>query len=158
MLKKQYEIMIDNQCGCIVDEAELVSAILWKTKKPVASIKRVFVHSRYPAISIYGKKHHVHRLLMSYWQGRNLKRREYVHHKDGNRFNALWKNLELIDEKEHQSFHNIGRLFSLSHRRKTAEANRKRKGIKIKKTVDVPMDELHKLLSAEHSINYCAKY
>lgn len=62
----------------------------------------------------------------------------YVHHIDGNKLNANLENLELIDSKRHQSYHNKEKKLTKEHRKKISEANKKRKGIKIKKRVDMP--------------------
>ena len=44
----QKPIQIINNCGCIVDEEELVKAILWYSGKPVARIKTITIHVKYP--------------------------------------------------------------------------------------------------------------
>ena len=80
------------------------------------------------------KKIHIHRLLMMYKLQSDINENLYVHHKDGNKLNAQLYNLELIDSKKHQSIHNKNKKLSAKHRRKISEANKKRKGIKIKKT------------------------
>lgn len=67
MIKKQKHIRFINDCGCIVDESELEKAILWYQKSPTASIKHIYMHSKYPAITIHKEKCHIHRLLMLYW-------------------------------------------------------------------------------------------
>ena len=43
--------------------ADLIRAILWNAKRPVLSLKNVFLNGCYYAISIHGEKIHIHRLL-----------------------------------------------------------------------------------------------
>jgi hypothetical protein len=90
----------------VVDEGELIKAILWYSSKPIARVKTVYVYGKYPAVSIYNEKIHIHRLLMMYWLNRKLSSEEYVHHKDENRLNALRRNLEIVGQSKHQSQHN----------------------------------------------------
>ena len=102
-IKKQKPIRFTNQCDCIVDYIELEKAIIWYSEKPVARVKTIFMYGRYPAISIYDKKIHVHRLLMMYWLNKDLDRYEYVHHIDRNPLNAISQNLSVLECSEHQS-------------------------------------------------------
>lgn len=134
----QKPIEFINDCGCMVDYKELEKAIIWYSNKPVTRLKKIYMHGRYPAVSIYHEKMHVHRLLMMYWERRKLKTEEHVHHKDENRLNALKENLEILADSKHLSQHNKGRKFSKEHRRKIAEANRLRKGIKYKTNYENP--------------------
>src|ERR1035437_7384640 len=46
------------------------------------------------------------RFVMATHLGRNLKRWEIVHHKDGNRHNNALENLEIISQAEHCKIHN----------------------------------------------------
>ena len=158
IIKEQKPIIIKNQCNAIFDEEELKKAIIWYSERPVSRIKTVYIHGKYPAVSIYFQKIHIHRLLMMYWFQRDLDRNEYIHHKDGNRLNATKENLELIDASIHQSLHNKGKILSKEHRRKIVEANRKRKGVKMKKRVNIPLNELKEFLGKGWSINKIAKY
>src|SRR5699024_765656 len=143
---------------CLVDLAELEKAIIWYSDKPVARLRKIYMHGNYPAVSIYHEKIHVHRLLMMYWEKRRLNREEYVHHKDENKLNALKSNLEIMPESEHQSLHTKGRRFSKEHRKKIAEANKKRKGIKVRRKYNIPNDELRSHLKNGKSINWIAKH
>lgn len=131
-IKVQKPITFKNNCDCIVDYDELEKAILWFSPRPVLSLKAIYIVAKYPAVSICSKKIHVHRLIMMYWEGRKLSTKEYVHHKDHNKLNATRGNLEVVDQSEHQSMHNKGRVFTEEHRRKIGESNRRRKGIKLK--------------------------
>lgn len=153
--KKQQVINFINDCNCLVNYDLLEQAILWYSKDFVFAQKHIFMYGKYPAVSIYNKKIHVHRLLKSYIEKRILERNEYVHHIDGNKLNASISNLEIIKQDEHQSMHNKGRKFSVEHKTKISKANMKRKGIKLKKRIDMPyLDEYVRL---GYSINKIAK-
>lgn len=157
IVKYQKPIVIENTCNCIVDETELKNAIIWYSDKPVARIKKIFMQGNYPAVSIHGEKIHVHRLLMMYWLKRKLDTNEHVHHKDHNKLNALKENLEVIASSKHLSSHNKGKKLSKEHRKKIAEANRRRK-VKYKKRVNIDLNELKSLLDKNWSINRISKY
>lgn len=138
MIKTQKDINFINSCNCIVDYELLKRAMLWYCSKPLYSQRVIYIHSKYPAVSIYDKKIHIHRLLMMYKLQSDIDANFYVHHIDGNKLNANLENLELIDSKRHQSYHNKEKKLTKEHRKKISEANKKRKGIKIKKRVDMP--------------------
>ncbi len=112
IVKKQKPIKFINKCNCSVNFEELEKAIIWFSDKPTAQTKSIFLHGRYPAVSIYDRKIHVHRLLMMYWLNKDLDTKEYVHHLDGNPLNALRINLCLMSASEHQSKTNKGRTQS----------------------------------------------
>ena len=152
----QKAIKFFNDCECLVDLEELEKAILWYSEKPVAKTRKIYMHGRYPAVSIYNEKIHVHRLLMMYWENRKLQRQEHVHHKDENKLNSLKENLEIVSDSIHLSGHNIGKKLSDAHKSKIALANKKRKGVKHKKTVNIPFNELEILLNKGFSINSIA--
>lgn len=61
-LKIQKKIEFDNECKCLVDYSELEKAILWYQKKPSLSKKKIYLHGRYPAVSIHNEKIHVRRV------------------------------------------------------------------------------------------------
>ncbi len=117
IVKYQKDIVFDNRCGAIFSKKQLRTAILYftQTGKPVCRLKRVFMHGKYPAISIHGKKIHIHRIIMSWlgcdWLPTNI----YVHHKDGNKLNNYVNNLMLMGSSEHQSKTNKGRKQSPLH-------------------------------------------
>ena len=142
LLKTQREIKLENTCGALYDESELIDAMLWYSEKPLISVKKVAMHGNYPCVSLGKEKIHIHRLLMMYW----IKSKELdgyvVHHEDLNRLNALKENLSLVYGKTHQSNHNSGKTLRESHRAKIAEANFRRKGVRHKpKRIDVtPLD------------------
>ena len=57
-VKIQKKIEFNNTCNCIVDYNELENAILWYIEKPVQSIKKIYIHGNYPAITINREKIH----------------------------------------------------------------------------------------------------
>ncbi len=126
IVNEQKPIIFINDCDCLVDDRELARAILWFSSKPVTRFKKIYLHGKYPAVSIYDQKAHIHRLLVMYRVGHDLDPTLYVHHKDGNKLNALSDNLEIMPAKTHQSKHNKGRVFTPDHRSKLSEANRRR--------------------------------
>ena len=48
----------------------------------------------------------------------------------------------------HNKNHNEGRVFTKNHKRKISEANKRRKGMKFKKTHNIPISELKDKLRA----------
>lgn len=156
ILKFQKPIDFINDCNCLVDWIELEKAIKWFAKRPVCRAKHVYMHGKYAAISIYEQKIHVHRLLGMYWMNRELERDEYVHHKNGNRFDNRKENLQIMWASEHQSITNKGRIFTDSHKEKISKANTKRNGMKIKKRV--AMSNLNNFILSGWSINKIAKF
>lgn len=158
IVKTQKPIQIVNSCGCAVNIEELIKSILWYSDKPVTQTKKIFMYGKYPAVAIYHEKIHVHRLLMMYWLKRKLTHSEYVHHDNENRFDATKNNLKLIKQSKHQSFHNKGKALTDIHRQKISQANKRRKGMRLKKRVIIPMEELKVLIGNGWSINKIAKY
>jgi len=154
----QQPILFDNTCGCIFDENLLESAIIWYSDKPVQKKKTVSMYGVYPGVSIGKAKIHVHRLIMMYNLRRKLPSSKHVHHKDGNKLNCNISNLELLNASEHLSAHNKGKILTEAHRSRIAEAGKKRKGMKMKKRVDVPAQEVSRLLSEGWSINRISKH
>ena len=158
IVNKQKEIILINKCNCNVDKAELKNAILWYAKNPVIQRKTIYLHGKYPAVSIYKEKLHIHRLLMSYWLKRKLTIDEYVHHKDGDKLNATNVNLEIIRNSVHQSNHNKNKIISKEHKKKIAEANKKRKGTTYNRKYKISVEELKSFLKRGDSINKIAKH
>lgn len=130
----QNKIEFNNTCNCIVDYKILEDAIIWYSKFPVFKNRKIYLHGCYPCVSIYNKKIHVHRLLISYVNNRILTTNEYCHHIDNNKLNANIDNLIIVNDKIHQSLHNAGKTLSLAHRAKISKNNTKRKGIRHKNT------------------------
>ena len=131
IVKSQKEIKFINDCGCIVDEKELAAAILWYQQKPTASIKHIYMHGCYPAISIHKQKIHIHRLLMLYWNKGCLSGK-FVHHINGNKKDDSRENLALVDIELHQSLHNRGKKLSPKVKAAIIYSNHKRKGKRSK--------------------------
>lgn len=129
----QKRIEFNSPKEVLYDEEDLRKAIIWYSHKPVCRLKNVYLHGRYYAVSIHYEKIHIHRLLMKYWKQRDLSRREHVHHIDGNRFNNLKENLELMPAGKHISHHVAGVPLSEEHRAKISLSNKRRKGIKLKR-------------------------
>jgi len=154
----QRRMVFDNQCDCQVDESVLEQAMLWIAERPQCSKKRIFMFGKYPAVSIHGKKYHIHRLVKMYLEKHLIASSIVVHHKDDNRLNAMPYNLEMLTDKEHGSHHNAGKTLSDDHRRKIGLAGRRRKGIKMTKSVRIDLDELKEKLASGTSINKCAKH
>lgn len=155
IVKEKKDIVFINDCNAVFDEKILRKAICWYSLKPVCRIKHIYIHAKYPTISIYDKKIQIHRLLKMYQLGVDLDTNQYVHHIDGNKLNAMLDNLEVIEATAHQSLHNKGKVLSKEHRKKISLANKKRKGIKMKKRVE--MTNLKELLSKGYSINKISK-
>jgi hypothetical protein len=157
-VKVQHEIRLDNFCGCLVDTGLLIAAMEWYAGRPFCGKKRIFMHGKYPAVSLFGKKIHVHRLLGLFQSKEVLVSGLVVHHKDENRMNALLDNLEIQLSKDHASLHNTGKVLSEQHKRKISEANRKRKGVKVKRKYDIPIEELAKMIKSGMSVNKIAAH
>lgn len=156
-VKTQKEISFVNECGCVFDEKDLADAILWYQTSPTHSKKKVYMHGRYPAVSVGNIKIHVHRLLMQYWLGMKLPFYASVHHINENKLDSRKENLSVVINTAHNSNHNKGRIFKEEHRKKLGEANKRRKGMKIKKQHNIPSCQLRDLLKYGFSINYIAQ-
>ena len=123
-------------------------------KKPTLSLKKIYLHGRYPAISIHDEKIHVHRLLVKYWiKNKNLESDIHVHHKNENRLDNRRNNLEIINGRQHLSNHNSGRTFNVQHRNKISKANKKRSGKKQKRMYEISKANLEKMLNDGLSIS-----
>lgn len=157
-VKIQHPMYFENKCGCLFDAELLSGAMIWFAQKPQCGKKTIFMHGRYPAVSIYGTKIHVHRLIGLFLLKNETLDHIHIHHKDHNRLNALPDNLENILDKVHVSSHNKGRQFSPTHRAKISEANRRRKGIKIKRMYDLPLNSLRQMLNEGWSISKIARF
>ena len=116
----------------------LKNAIIWYSLKPVCRIKHIYMHGNYPAVSIYDKKIHIHRLIKMYELKSDIQDGLFVHHINENKMDARKSNLCLVPVSEHQSIHNKGKTLSKEHKEKISLANHKRKGIKIKKRIEMP--------------------
>ena len=126
-VKKQKKINFVNDCEAIVDYKELENAILWYSDSPVTSVKHIYMHGKYPAVSIGKDKIHIHRLLMMYWLDSKIPTEFSVHHIDENRLNASKNNLSVVLNSDH------------NHRK------------------DVSISDVKELLDKGYSINKIAK-
>ncbi len=111
-----------NEAKAMFNATDLREAIHWYAQRGVAPTKKVFMYGRYPAVNIYDKKIHIHRLLMMFYEERDLERGEYVHHIDGNPLNALPQNLEIQSASQHQSQANKGIPHTTEHKKNAANA------------------------------------
>ena len=137
---------------------DLQDAILIRATKPVQQVKNIFLYGRYPAISIGGKKLHIHRLLLEYYLGRRLGEFDVTHHINSNRLDCRKENLQCLSCFEHGSLHNKGKKLSTEHKAKIAEANRNRKGMVYKERIHIPLWLIKSLLQDGVSVNCIAKY
>ena len=155
--KKQKKIKFINSCDCLVDYDLLERAMLWFSAGNLKSPRKIYMHGRYPAVSIFDKKIHIHRLILLYINKGMIVDKMVAHHKDENRRNSQLENLELLSSSIHAKHHNKGKTLSEEHKRKIAEAGKRRKGIKLKKRVNVDLQALKDFLSRGYSINKIAK-
>lgn len=157
-VKIQRAIRFNNTCNCIVDYKELEKAIIWYAKSPVQSIKKIYIHGEYPAITINRDKIHIHRLLMNYWLNTKLPTNFYVHHINENKIDARKENLAVVFITTHQSKHNKGKINTEKQRKATRESNHKRLGIKkgfYRK--DISYTKIWELHQTGYSINKISK-
>jgi hypothetical protein len=156
-VKKQKKIKFVNDCKCLVDYEDLERAILWKQSKPGISIKHIFLFGNYAAVTVDGNKIHIHRLLMEYWLQMELPFQASVHHINENKLDDRKENLSVMVNNAHNSIHMKGRSFSEDHKRKIGQANHKRVGMKMKKRVNIPINELSMYLDSGYSIKKIAE-
>lgn len=123
-------MIIINNCKCMYDEKILVTAMLWFGGDTRRKKKHIYIHGRYPAVSIYDKKIHVHRLLLMFKLKRVLNWNEYAHHKDKNILNANIDNIELMEATLHQKLHRGNVKLSETHKKNIGIANKRRKWLR----------------------------
>jgi len=155
--KNQKKIVFENTCECIVDYELLEKAILWYSNDNVFSKRKIYMHGRYPAISIYKEKIHIHRIILMYLNKEKINRSIVCHHKNGDRKDCSINNIELMSSTLHAKHHNKGKKLSKIHKLKISEANRKRKGIKIRRKYNIDISDLKIYLESGMSINSIAK-
>lgn len=155
--KIQKPLIFINSCNCVCDERLLSSAMIWFSEDTLKSPRKIFMHGLYPAVSIYDKKIHVHRLIGLYLFRDRLAEGMVIHHKDHDRLNASPDNLQLMSNVVHAAHHNKGKTLTDEHKAKIASANRKRKGIKMKRKYNIDAQELRSHLASGKSINAIAK-
>ncbi|MEI2271852.1 HNH endonuclease [Sphingobacterium sp. ML3W] len=157
--KIQKPITFKNNCGCIVNTKVLEKAMIWYCKfKTLKSAKTIFMHGKYPAVSCYNDKIHVHRLIMCYVSGYILPSNLYVHHKDGNKLNSSIDNLEIINASYHQSIHNNGKVLSDNHKKLISEAIKKRRGISTKERTDVSVKNVNEMFQNGNTITDISRH
>lgn len=158
IVNNQKNIIIKNDCDAIFEEKELIEAILWYSDKPVTRIKTVYMHGEYPAVSIYEKKIHIHRLLMMYWLQSEIPTGYLVHHNNRNKLDARKENLSIVSVSYHQSYHNKGKSISEQQKEQIRKSNRTRKGKRrdyYKK--DVSPEYVYQLKESGLSFNQISK-
>jgi hypothetical protein len=134
IVKTQKKVQFENSCNCIFNELYLRTAMEWYAKKPFYNKRKIYLHSKYPTVSMFHEKLHIHRLLVEWIIGRKLKRTEYVHHKNGDVLNNYINNLEIMEASKHQSMHNKNKKISDYQKQQIIKSNKKRKGCKYTKT------------------------
>lgn len=154
--KKQRPIFFSNTCGCIVDYSELEKAILWYQLFPTHSKKKIYLHGKYPCVTIGDTKIHVHRLLMLFWNKSKVMN-QYCHHVNHNKLDCSRYNLISIDVSKHQSCHNLGKIISNEHRVKISIAGKNRKGIPHPRRTDISNSVIQASILMGHSISKISK-
>lgn len=163
--KTQKPLVFINECGCIFDEEMLSKAMLWFSGGTLKSPRKIYLHGLYPAISICDmmdsssiyKKIHVHRLIGLYIYRHRLVDGLVVHHRDRNRLNAMPENLQLMSQTIHASHHNKGKKLTSEHKAKIGKANKRRRGMRMKRKYSIPRGELKNHLSNGLSISAIAR-
>lgn len=157
-LKTQRPIVFHNLCDCIVDYQILEKAILSYAQKPVQRNKKIFLHGKYPGVSIGQEKLHVHRLIGMYIYN-ELDQEKYIyHHKNGNRLDARVENIVPMQQTDHAILHNKGKGLSLATRLAIIERNKRRKGIRTTpKRPDVTKEMVYQMHSSGMSFNAISK-
>lgn len=153
MIKIQKPIKFINDCGALVDYDELSKAAIWYAKSPIANIKHIYMYGEYPAISVKKEKIHIHRLLMMYWINADLPSEYFVHHIDGNKLNALKRNLALVFSSAHQSYHNKGKIISDKQKAAIVAFNHSQKGKRRKYKSIITAAQVYELKSRGYSFN-----
>jgi len=68
----------------------------------------LYIIDRFHPMSDSNNRIYVHRAEMSLKLNRILRRNEVVHHKDGNKLNNSWENLEVLSNSDHAKLHKGG--------------------------------------------------
>ena len=158
IVKKQKKIKFINDCNAIVDYNELEEAILWHAKKPVTSVKHIYMYGSYPAVSIHEEKIHIHRLMMMYWLNAKIPSEFIVHHLNENKLDVSKENLCVVLGSAHASKHNKGKEVSDAVRERLIEFNRSRKNTRQpNRRSDVKFVDVKRLYDKGYSLNKIAK-
>lgn len=108
--RQRLPLLFEHRTRSMFCGADLQNAILEEASPmPVQQVKAIFQHGRYPAISIGGRKIHIHRLLAKYYIRRRLRKNEIVHHINGNDWDARQYNLLVTQQGAHARGHLTGR-------------------------------------------------
>lgn len=82
-------MIIVNKCEAIYDETELKQAIIWHIgdRGSWGSYKRltIFMYGSYPAVRLFGRKAHIHRLIAAWSYRERIRGQKYVHHINHNK-------------------------------------------------------------------------
>jgi hypothetical protein len=157
-LINQGAVSFENGCGAMYDEEELIKAAMWYCDKPICRRKKVSMYGKYPSVSLYETKIHIHRLLMMFWLGGEIPDGFQVHHIDGNKLNALKENLALVPSGTHQSYHNLGKTLSDEHRQKISDRNKERRGVRHKqKKPNITPQMIYEMRTSGMSFNKISK-
>lgn len=157
LVKAQKKIDFANDCDAIVDYEELENAVLWYSEKPTISKKHIYLHGKYPAVSIGKEKIHIHRLLMMYWLKSKIPSEFSVHHINGNRLDARKENLSVILNSTHASKHNKGKNVTDNVRNRMIAFNHTRKGTRQPHhRKDISYSDVKALLDNGYSLNKIA--
>ena len=102
-----------NSCECMFEKDVLFNAIDLECRNRNCYRQdeyKIYLIDGYPCISIGHNKIRVHVLLGKLLYG-NIRKGYVIHHKDGNKLNALSENLEYISSKAHTRIHMTGNDF-----------------------------------------------
>ncbi len=95
---------------------------------------------------------------MEYEVLNDIPREFCIHHLDGNKMNDSIDNLAIMVAGAHNSHHMKGHAVTDKQVEMTIKANHQRKGMIIRRTVNVPLDELKEFLKDGKSINWISHY
>lgn len=153
MIKEQKKIRFINDCNTKVDVDLLEQAVIWYAGSPVASIKHIYKHGNYAAVSIFKQKIHIHRLIGLFLM-KEKSCKDHFHHKNGDKMDNRIENIERINPSVHISRHQKGRTISDFQRERIIETNHLRKGSRSKHhRKDVTSEMVYKMRSEGMSFN-----
>ena len=106
----------ENKCEAIFDKKDLEMAIREMCKQIGKKEKERYIialHGGYPSVCIAHGHYRIHSLLGNFY----YKNHEVIHHMDGNKRNALKKNLIPMTNSEHAKIHHIVDYVSDEHKK-----------------------------------------